>query len=365
MPQEAVNSALAAFSDGENAPDSGITTIKILQRKAIMLGDKRHLDAALEHINQAESNALKLLGYNDRMTLMIQNSKALCLKAKGRIGEAIHILESAYEVCRRSFGPDDPDYRRVASNLAAMIAPDDAERAWSISKSILESSERTYGPRHHLTTWAAYDLICQAERLGRWLEQRRIAVKYFAWLFRDQTRHQRNNAHMGLADELESQTRLQRNDTHTRFAHELEKGHSSIVGRYIEMRWHLFGMSAGRMPVEWYEAAITMEYMIRGSETLDTIEFQVLLSDYILRWRKQNSRRCSAICTRMIQRWKKDHTYMNPFHAKYNAKGVREIRALLKNIVRYERGVMPRWEQMSSMLRKNQDPSLAWRPREK
>src|SRR5208283_1948063 len=78
--EEALTKALTTV--GEHS----ITTIKLLQRKAIMLGDTRHLNAALEHINQAESNALKLLGYNDRMTLMIQNSKALFLKAKGRIG---------------------------------------------------------------------------------------------------------------------------------------------------------------------------------------------------------------------------------------------------------------------------------------
>lgn len=211
----------------------------------------------------------------------IQNSRAVLLWGLGREREALDVIGEAERIGRAALAPDSPDLLRVVTNQALWIAEDDPARAVRILTDALDVFRRSFGDRHHLACWAAYNLFSiMVMKAGDWTSARKLFLRHLAWLFRDAACRPLNR-------------------THHRFRRSIVRGNDGIFRQYLTL--FLPPLPTLDLALDRSELMMIIEYLDRGA---GSEAFLIMLGDYLWASERAASRaRRAAMRTRMVERW--------------------------------------------------------------
>jgi hypothetical protein len=347
---ERVDNALKIAMEALGEEDEIV--IRLLHSRSIILGDQYRVDEALKVAEHAEKLAQSSLGAEHGITLQVRTSKALFLHQLRRVNEARIILEDLDTIESRLFGVDHPDRLRVAANLALVLSTTDPERALAIEKEVLRTFHANYGRKHHLTTWAAYNLICRNVQLRLWQDARRLVLQYFAWLLKSDIAHQ-SPARYGLLEVGRWQ-----NPMHVHYKRVLVEAYAHSRDYYLERSRDLWSPQFSRSWAEW---ALTIEYLLHGT---DALSFEIILGDYLEASRRHPRLDRSKFCQRMIGRWKRDHTFRSPFSPFMNPQYEKEIENLMHQIRITEWEATSIQQKIRRLCRRSTHDALKWKPGE-
>lgn len=149
----------------------GLTDPKLLSLCAaaggyqIELAEPTHAAALLE---PTLADQERLLGSDDRVTLITRNDLAEAYRMAGRFDQALDLFKATLEGRERTLGPDHPETLATRSVLAsALRASGRVRQALELYQRTLAGREKTFGPDHPLTISSRGSVARALWQLGR------------------------------------------------------------------------------------------------------------------------------------------------------------------------------------------------------
>lgn len=141
--------------------DDDAIDVTTLRRLGRFLHVERRYNEAASMERRAVSQAVRILGPEDRATLDAQANLGLSLGRGGQRQEALVLLQHCAEALERRFGPEDIDTLTVKHNLAGWLWDLDPETARKLALEVYETRLRIFGPDHEHTLFSLHSLLAR------------------------------------------------------------------------------------------------------------------------------------------------------------------------------------------------------------